>query len=52
MLMVWKNSYYKISILPKDSYRSYAIPIKIPKAIFTEIEKQSLKLCGTTKDPP
>ena len=46
----WENSYYKIYILLKDSYRYQVIPIKIPKAIFTKIEKQSLSLCATTKD--
>ena len=46
----WENSYYKIYILLKYSYRYHVIPIKIPKAIFTKIEKKSLNLCATTKD--
>ena len=50
MLMDWENYYYKTYILLKGSYRFHVIPIKIPKAIFTKIEKQSLNLCATTKD--
>ena len=51
MLMDWENSYYKIYILLKDSCRIHVIPIKIPKAIFTKIEEQSLNLCATTRTP-
>ena len=51
MLMDWENPYYKIYILLKDSYRFHVIPIKIPKAIFTKIEEQSLNLCATTRTP-
>lgn len=41
----------KMCILPKAVYRFIAIPIKIPVALFTEIEQTIQNLYGDTKDP-
>ena len=41
----------KMATLSKTIYRFNAISIKVPMAVFTELEQQSKILYGTIKDP-
>ena len=41
----------KMTIQPKAIYRFSAIPIKLPMAFFTELDKKFYNLYGNTKDP-
>ena len=39
-------------LLPKAIYRFDAIPIKLPKAFFTELDLKNLKICMETQKTP
>ena len=42
----------KMTVLPKAIYRFNAIPIKLPMAIFMELEQKNLKICMETQKTP
>ena len=42
----------KMTIIPKAIYRFNVIPIKLPMAVFTELEQKNLKICMETQKTP
>ena len=51
MILAWKNQYLKITILHKAKYKFYAIPIKLPRTFFIELEQKLFKSVQKHKRP-
>ena len=51
MFLNWKNHVVKMTVLHKEIYRFNAIPIKLQRVFFTELEQITYDLYGNTANP-